>query len=161
MATSDDFDAQLRDIRELQRLLDEAYAHYFEHSDGHCKSSEGYVEVRFNNYFDRRDGQPLKIEGVGVFSYVLGPHRMHDFDSPAEALAAVREWHARQLATDYSDGGPFLPVEKLLTDQPSDHVTGVPPETWNELMQDAEPEPNQALQDAAERHRAVVRKDGA
>lgn len=119
MAAADDFDTQLRDIRELHRLLDEAYAHYFEHSDGHCKSSEGYIRVDFNNYFDRRDGQPLKIEGVGVYSYALGPDRMHDFDSPAEALTAVRKWRAQQLATDYSDGGPCLPVEKMLTSAPS------------------------------------------
>jgi hypothetical protein len=101
MTTDNEYMAQCQQLAEIQALLDEAYQHYFDNSDGYCKSSEGYVEVRFNNYFDRRDGQPLKITGVGVYSYVLGPSRMHDFDSVEAALTAVRQWHAKEMVETY------------------------------------------------------------
>lgn len=136
MHTPDAISAAMRDVTEIQRLLDEAYDHYFEHSDGHCKSSEGYVGLQFNNYHDRRAGDPLKIVGVEIYSYVLGPHRSHEFTSTEQALATVREWHAKQMATDYSDGGPLLPVEKLMSDQSTDYVTVVSPEVWDEMMRD-------------------------
>lgn len=80
------------DLNEIARLLDEAYTHYFATSDGYCKSSEGYVSVSFGNFFDRRQG--IRKRHVEVYSYVLGPSRMHDFDSIEEALETVREWHA-------------------------------------------------------------------
>ncbi|GAA1064702.1 hypothetical protein [Streptomyces asiaticus] len=92
------------ELEELQRLLDEAYTHYFDNDDvGHCKSSEGYIGLHFTNYFDRRDGEPFGINSVEVYSYVLGPHRMHQFDTTAEALEAVREWHREEMARDYSE----------------------------------------------------------
>jgi hypothetical protein len=93
-----------RDFREIGRLLDEAYEHYFRLSDGHCKSSDGYVALHFNNYFERQDdGGQLKVKTVEIYSYVLGPGRDHRFSSLAEALAAVREWHAEELAREYGD----------------------------------------------------------
>ncbi|MDT0442341.1 hypothetical protein [Streptomyces johnsoniae] len=92
--------SEMKILRELQRLLDEAYGHYFAFGDGYCKSSEGYMGLHFNNYFDRQDGEPLRIKGVDVYSYVLGPHRMHNFKSLSEALEAVRKWHAREMASD-------------------------------------------------------------
>jgi hypothetical protein len=95
---------QLTDLAELQRLMDEAYAHYFANGDGHCKSSEGYVGLHFNNYFDRSDGQPFEIASVEVYSYVLGPSRSYDFPSTSAALKAVREWHRREMETDYAAG---------------------------------------------------------
>lgn len=92
------------DLSELQRLLDEAYDHYFEHSDGHCKSSEGYIGLHFNNYFERKhDGEPFHPKGVEVYSYVLGPHRTHYFDSVQGALEAVRGWHEDEMEHDYSE----------------------------------------------------------
>jgi hypothetical protein len=85
------------DLAEMVRLMDEAYTHYFAVSDGHCKSSEGYFALTFDNFFDRRAGKPRSV-GVEVYSYVLGPHRTHHFDSPAAALAEVREWHMEMLS---------------------------------------------------------------
>jgi hypothetical protein len=93
--------AEIDRLTEMQRLLDEAYTHYFANSDGYCKSSEGDIELTFNNFFQRRDGAPFKITAVGVYSYVLGPSRMHCFKSVDEALATVRDWHAKEMATDY------------------------------------------------------------
>lgn len=93
LLTQDDLDK----LAEIQNLLDEGLAHYFTY-DGHCKSSEGHVSVSFDNSFRRMDGtNKLTVE---VYSYVLGPHRSHDFDSVDEALEAVREWHAREMAYD-------------------------------------------------------------
>jgi hypothetical protein len=83
--------------------MDEAYDHYFDASDGHCKSGEGYVGLHFNNVHDRRSGDPFRIDSVEVYSYVLGPSRSHYFPSTAAALAAVREWHQREMETDYTD----------------------------------------------------------
>jgi hypothetical protein len=101
-------DVDLDKVREIVRLLDEAYDHYFENSDGHCKGSEGYVEIRLPNYFGRRDGvsnwtgRPAQV-GIGIYSYVLGPHRQHDFESIDEALAEVRKWHEAEMTYDYKD----------------------------------------------------------
>lgn len=90
---------EIADLAEIVRLMDEAYAHYFSY-EGHCKSDEGYVGLHFNNVHDRRGGEPFCIASVDVYSYVLGPHRMHTFPSTAEALAEVRKWHAAEMAYD-------------------------------------------------------------
>lgn len=90
-------------LKRIHVLLDEAYRHYFEGSDGHCKSHEGNVEVSFGNYWDRSDCEDGDswINSVSVWSYALGPHRRHDFDTMAEALAAVKEWHETEMSTVY------------------------------------------------------------
>lgn len=108
---------QLAQLRELRELMDAAYAHYFDTTDGHCKGSEGYVAVHFNTVHDRRAGEPFKIARVGVYSYVLGPHRMHEFDSMEEALATVREWHAQEMAND-EGMDRFLAVDKMFSNPP-------------------------------------------
>jgi hypothetical protein len=88
-----------RDLAQLIALLDQAYDHYFANSDGHCKSSEGYVHVDFGLYFDRADG--VRRRAVKVYSYCLGPSRTHHFESIKDALAAVEQWHAEEMATDH------------------------------------------------------------
>lgn len=98
-------DQELADLAEIRRLLDEAYEHYFANGDGHCKSSEGFIELGTNTAHDRRAGDPFQINSVGVYSYVLGPSRMHYFQSVAEALATVRQWHADEMARDGSEDG--------------------------------------------------------
>ena len=90
-------------LREIHRLLDEAYRHYFENSDGHCKSSEGHISVEYGNYWSRQGlTDPLEISGVEIYSYVLGPSRGHRFNTTAEALEAVRGWHEDEMAFDYA-----------------------------------------------------------
>ena len=96
----------IANLTEIQRLLDEGLKHYLTY-EGHCKSSEGYVsiEVSFGTSWDRFDaaerGTTVKPKyNVNVYSYVLGPHRSHDFDYPEDALEAVREWHAAEMAFD-------------------------------------------------------------
>lgn len=98
-------------IAEIIRLNDEALDNYFEKSDGHAKSSEGYVtiEKHYGNYWDRRgdSGQFKPSDRVSVFAYVLGPNRRNEFDSLDEALEAVQKWHRREMEYDYSEEGPM------------------------------------------------------
>lgn len=93
LLTQDDIDK----LTEIQNLLDEGLAHYLTY-EGHCKSSEGHVSVNLANSWDRRRGEnPITVE---VYSYVLGPHRSHSFDSVDEALEEVRKWHAQEMEYD-------------------------------------------------------------
>ena len=91
---------QLEILGEIRRYLKAAYDDYFKRGDGHCKSSEGYVEVRYPTYFDAKDYPEGGAAGIGVYSYVLGPSRMHDFKDFTEALVAVKQWHDDQLASE-------------------------------------------------------------
>lgn len=86
-------------LREIRRLLKEAYDHYFKYSDGHCKSAEGQISIHFGNYWE--DGDDLKIRSVEIYSYVFGPHRSHFFDSLDEALETVKNWHKDEMETDW------------------------------------------------------------
>lgn len=94
---------EMKDLAEIRRLLDEAYDHYFENSDGHCKSSEGYISLNYPNYFERKDGAGLGLRSVEIYSYVFGPNRLHFFKSTAEALVAVKQWHEREMQETYED----------------------------------------------------------
>lgn len=104
---------QTEKLREITRLLREAYADYFARTDSHCKSSEGAIEVYYPGIFE--DGDPTSAKGIGVYSYVLGPSRMHhwwlgdgnsdyadkhtgDRDPFDVALEDVKKWHADQMA---------------------------------------------------------------
>lgn len=91
-----------QNLKEITRLLDEGLKHYLTY-EGHCKSGEGYVGVTFSlgNSWERFE-EPVKphISNVSVYSYALGPHRNHDFETIEEALEAVREWHEAEMSFD-------------------------------------------------------------
>lgn len=85
----------------LRQILKEAYQKASNDEDYYCKSSDGYVEVTFcysNSYNDDKEwnSEPRCI--VQVYSYVFGPHRMHDFEgdnlemASRKALDAVTGW---------------------------------------------------------------------
>lgn len=97
----------LEKLGELMRLLGEAYEHYFEHSDGYCKSSEGAISLSIPPYYWSESGEL----GVSVYSYVFGPQREHWFDSMDEALLIVREWHAREMDQKYDAWGDPIAEE--------------------------------------------------
>lgn len=64
-------------------------------SDGHHKSNEGYVGVFFNypNWFEADDYLNDKPEvSCEVYSYLFGPHRLHQFKSLKEAWEEVKTW---------------------------------------------------------------------
>ncbi|MFE8916831.1 hypothetical protein [Streptomyces globisporus] len=94
---------EAKDLSEIQRLLDEAYDHYFKYSDGYCKSSEGHIALNFNHYFERRDGEAPGIKSVEIYSYVFGPSRLHTFASTADALGVVKVWHDREMQETYEE----------------------------------------------------------
>ena len=65
-------------------------------SDGYCKSNEGWVgySVSHPNWFDADDylkGEP-EIYDVQVYSYLFGPHRLHEYNTLQEAWDDVRDW---------------------------------------------------------------------
>ena len=67
--------------------------------DSH-KSNEGYVGIllRAPNWFECGSDKkayvnaPLQIAMVEVYSYLFGPHRLHEFNSLEEAWEAVKNW---------------------------------------------------------------------
>lgn len=85
---------------EIRRLLKKAYDHYFDHSDGHCKSGEGHISVDFGNYWDDAKCE-MKISSIGIYSYVFGSGRLHHFDTLDEALKTVKRWHEEEMNHDY------------------------------------------------------------
>lgn len=91
---------QLKALVEIRRLLKEAYDDYFARGDGYHKASEGYVEVGYPRYFDFAEYPDGAAKRVSIYSYVLGPQRMHEFADFDEALAEVKKWHAEQLASE-------------------------------------------------------------
>lgn len=95
------------DLKEILRLHDEAFKDYLtRHNYGH-KSSEGCVTIHVPNFWDRDGWDNPGAAGnvsVEVYSYALGPSRSHWFNSTAEALKNVREWHRKQMeAPDEED----------------------------------------------------------
>jgi len=87
----------LEKLEYIHRLLKEAYEHYFEHdNDGH-KSGEAHISVDYGNFWEREEAGGLTITGVEIYSYVLGPHRTHTFDSLDEAIQVVEQWHRQQI----------------------------------------------------------------
>lgn len=97
-----------KEIKELQALLKKGYDHYFENSDGYHKSSEGLIEVVtcYDNMFGAKPeyvgSKPIYFM-VKVYSYVLGPSRMHEFDGKTfeeaykKAYEAVTGWVEDEL----------------------------------------------------------------
>jgi len=88
----------------IRQLLKEAYDHYFKYSDGHCKSGEGHISVEFGDYWSDKKCE-LKITGVCIYSYVLGPSRSHYFDTLDEALETVVQWHKDEMSMTYDEYG--------------------------------------------------------
>jgi len=93
-------------LLKIRRLLKEAYDHYFEHSDGHSKSGEGFISLEFGDYWSDKNCE-CNIKAVCIGSYVFGPHRTHYYDSLDEALEEVTKWHKEEMnmTYDYDDNG--------------------------------------------------------
>lgn len=88
---------EIANLKEIDRLLDEAYRHYFARPDALGKPAEGHIEVCFGNYWDRDPDEERTPPVVAIYSYALGPGWTHYFDSPQEALDAVLVWWAREM----------------------------------------------------------------
>ena len=91
-------------LLKIRKLLKEAYDQYFK---GHCKSSysyEGHISLEFGNYWTDKNCE-LKITGVQIYSYVLGPDGLHYFKNLDNALDTVVRWHREQMSTGYNEYG--------------------------------------------------------
>lgn len=88
--------------------LDAAYDHYFAHSDGYCKSSEGSVTVSFGTYFERRGGQEDML--IEVYSYVFSTGRREVFKSAAEFEMWAEEIKQEELSREYDEYGDVIGV---------------------------------------------------
>jgi len=96
------FYADIDNLQEISRLLDEAYDNYFTKSlDGSAKGSDGSISVNFGTYFDRK-GVGIKITNVSIYSYIFCNERIIDFSTTEEALAEVTKWHKKEMALDYT-----------------------------------------------------------
>jgi hypothetical protein len=76
--------------------------------DGHCKMSEGFIELRasYPNWFDaggnKKDYLSAEPEiSIGVYSYLFGPSRMHDFSSLEEAWQEIKKWNYQEENNEY------------------------------------------------------------
>lgn len=104
---------QLWELSEIRRLITEATLHAWER-DPYGKSGEGNISVNLDNPLEwDEEYRPPRPPTVTVYSYVLGPHRAHYFDSPAQALEIVKQWHAAEMArpTDLDEDWDDLPGE--------------------------------------------------
>lgn len=108
---------ELSNLEEINRLLHEANAHSLE-QDGHCKSAEGAISLHFGNHWDRLNEEDRKSPSMSIYSYLLGPHRNHDFDSITQALDVVRVWHKNEMdregdGWDWEDeDDPYIDIER-------------------------------------------------
>ena len=87
-----------------KKLLAKIRKHLFElhslwstdpNSDDHHKSSEGYIGVilTYPNWFEADDYLKDEPEAsCEVYSYLFGPHRLHQYGSLEEAWEAVKTW---------------------------------------------------------------------
>ena len=99
------------DLREIDALLHEANEHSLA-EDSHCKSSDGHVSVSFGNHWERHPDSPRKPVSVEIYSYLLGPHRSHHFDTTAQALDIVRQWHRREMSSGvWQEPDAYLALE--------------------------------------------------
>lgn len=97
LQTSEPLDQAMANIAEIIRLHDEAYDHCVTIHGIGSKGDDGRVQLDFGPVHDRRADGGVSDLSVNVYSYVLGPSRWHYFNSSAEALKAMREWHDLEM----------------------------------------------------------------
>lgn len=95
-------DKDFQKLLEIRKLLKEAYDHYFENTDGYCKSQEGHISVEFGNYWEDSKCE-MKTTSINIYSCVFGSSRMHCYYSIDEALDVVRRWHKEEMETDWAE----------------------------------------------------------
>lgn len=94
-------DEELKKLQLIREHLADLHDRWQNSPDSdHHKMSEGYVGVTLNypNWFEgganKKDYTSAMPEiTVQVYSYLFGPHRMHDFGSLDEALKEVLTWN--------------------------------------------------------------------
>ncbi len=95
-------------VQEIAELHDEAFWHLHQF-DGHAKSSDGFIgfEISFGTVWERQEGPIVPRVSVRIYSYVVASDtpsypnfgdRQHWFETLDEALAVMREWHAKAMS---------------------------------------------------------------
>jgi hypothetical protein len=116
---------ELVKLKEMSRLLDKAYDHYFSY-EGHCKSYEGSIELQYGTYWDRQENPAdLKITGVHIRSYVFcRSGRDEFFDSVDEALAEITKWYEEEMSYD-PHSPEALENNRLMDEMAADFITNM------------------------------------
>ena len=96
------FYEDIDDLHEISVLLDEAYEHHFSRlPSAVAKGSDGSISVSFGTHFERK-GVGIGITKVSIFSYVFNKEtRSIDFSTTEKALAEVKKWHEKEMATKH------------------------------------------------------------
>jgi hypothetical protein len=89
----------MKKLKEIRQHLANLHEAWEKDGGGYHKSNEGYVEVvwtlpdwfEFENKEEYINAEP-ELSGVGVYSYLFGPGRLHKFDSIDEAHKEVLSW---------------------------------------------------------------------
>ena len=90
-----------KDMEILRRIRLHLYELHYKwqndpNKDGHHKSNEGYIglQLGYPNWFEADDYLKDKPEvfGVEVYSYLFGPHSLHQFRTLEEAWTEVKTW---------------------------------------------------------------------
>lgn len=99
---SSKFYEDIDNLQEISELLDEAYEHYFSRlPNAIAKGSDGSISVNFGTHFERK-GAGIRLTKVSIFSYIFNSEtRSIDFPTTKEALAKIKEWHAKEMATEH------------------------------------------------------------
>lgn len=96
---SDSDEQLLKQIREHLFRLHTLWAED-KTKDGHHKSNEGYVglSLAYPNWFeaDSYTNDKAEVFDVEVYSYLFGPHRLHQFNTLQEAWDTVKDWGYNQ-----------------------------------------------------------------
>ena len=61
-------------LEELKKVIDDGYDWYFKNTDGYCKASEGWIEIRKieDTYYARRDNErDVEPYSILIYSYVF------------------------------------------------------------------------------------------
>lgn len=83
----------------IRKHLHDLHKAWVADGGGHHKSNEGWVgfSVSYPNWFeadspiDYLDANP-EVYAVQVYSYLFGPHRLHEFDDLLDAWMEVQTW---------------------------------------------------------------------
>lgn len=96
---------EIQQIRDVLGKLHSVWSRY--DGDWHHKQAEGVVEIYYPNWFKSGGTYEKYVTvepTVGIYSYIFGENRWHDFDSLSDAIVAVKRWakeYCSLLQEDY------------------------------------------------------------
>lgn len=80
----------------IRKHLYDLHKGWSDNGGGHHKSNEGWIgySVSYPNWFEASDylKENPEVYEVQVYSYLFGPHRLHEYPNLAEAWNDVKNW---------------------------------------------------------------------